>query len=173
MQEINRVNEKIASLTEEQRNPYYDHSKIKGVIKELQKQRDEQKSKLRKLQIGTASSAKHRQKRKRQLAIYSEQNPDDKSCIIKEKAGRPHIELYFPGFSAVLMDIVNHHCATGHTFTSFTWINIISCITFHFGMLFGVGGFRGHNQTVFVIQLACDIFSIFRSKKKIRNAYLL
>eukprot|EP01084_Bolivina_argentea_P040078 74061_1 len=33
--------------------------------------------------------------------------------MIKDKAGRCNVEMYFPHFGAVLMDIVNDVCATG------------------------------------------------------------
>ena len=116
-QEIDRINADIAKLTESTRNPYIDQARIRKDIIDLEKQKKNQKSKLRKLQNSAATSSRHRKKRRKQIIKYSQQNPDDLACIVKETPGRPHIELYYPEFSSILMDIVNHHCATGQPFT--------------------------------------------------------
>ena len=112
--DIGDVNGEIAALVEQSRQPFVDQKKIKDRIGELQDEKKRLQSRLRRLQSGAASSKRHREKRRIQLETYQKEHPDDKSCLVKEKVGRPSIEKYYPGFSAVLMDIVNQFCATGH-----------------------------------------------------------
>ena len=112
-QEINAINEEIAKLNDTQQQPYVDINAINKQIANKQSEKKQKLKKLSRLQSSAMSSKKHRIKRRRQILQYSLDHPDDRSCIIKEAPGRPSVEMYYPGFSNIFMDIVNHHCATG------------------------------------------------------------
>ena len=111
--EIDSINSKIADLIESQQNTFIDQKKIKEKIKELQNSKSKQNKKLSRLKSGELSSKKFRERRRIQIKKYMDEHPDDQSCLFQEAPGRPAIEKYYPGFSGILMDIVNHCCATG------------------------------------------------------------
>ena len=108
---INDINSKIVGLMTEKSKPFRDIKKIDSEIKRLQNTKKKAKTKLNRLISNAKASKKRREKERETLIKYKQQNPNDKSIIIREKRGRPPVEVWCPGLGAIIQEIVNSECA--------------------------------------------------------------
>ena len=108
---INDINSKIAGLIEEKSKPYRDIKRIDADIKQLQKTKKTVKNKLNRLVSNAKASKKRRKKERAALIKCKQKYPNDQSIIMREKRGRPPVEVWCPGLGAIIQNIVNGQCA--------------------------------------------------------------
>ena len=147
--EVNAVNAILVDLLQSTVDLSTDIGRIRKDIKKLQKQREECLNKIKRLQQLATAQKKIRDKHKRAFKKMAELHPEDVDFVVKEAPGRPNVEMYFPGFGAVLMDIVNQCSMTDPRRRSKN-VNLL-CFIPSFAKEVRKRGYLLSNQTVITI----------------------